>query len=237
MKKTLLIIEDDINIAKLIKIYGEEEGFRMLIAEDGKKGVELAKTVNPALIILDRMLPEMEGLEVLKEIRKDKNIPILIASAKADEFEKTLGLELGADDYIAKPFSPKELMARVKAILRRSQNQASRNESEKDLEIGDLTLKPTQLSATQVSAKKAPTDIQFTSIEFKLISYLALHEGQVMSREKLMDHIHKNDEKWVYDRSIDAHIKKIRKKLGDPAKKPRYIESVFGVGYRFKTQK
>jgi len=224
---TVLIIEDDPKIADLLKLYCEQESYRVIHSENGKEGLELAIKVNPDVILLDRMLPEMEGLEILREIRLNHQTPVLILSAKSDEIERVLGLELGADDYISKPFSPKEVMARIKAILRRSKSAPS---ADKALDLGELKIFPDKMRVTLEG--KALT---LSALEFKLLYILASDPGRVFSRDQLMEQLY-NSKAMVYDRTIDAHVKNLRKKLKDDPKKARYIESVFGVGYKFKEQ-
>jgi len=228
MQKTILIIEDDPKITDLIRLYCEEEGFRVISSGNGSEGLQLALNGNPALIILDRMLPEIEGLEILKAIRQEKNTPVLLVTAKADEIERVLGLELGADDYIAKPFSPKEMMARVKAILRRSNGSSAKNTI---IEHKKLKIDPEKMRV-ELKGKER----KLSTTEFKLLYLLANHPGRVYSREELIDHLHKSYNEIVLDRTIDAHVKNIRKKLDDSPKKPEYIESVFGVGYKLKEE-
>lgn len=222
--KTILIIEDDTKIADLIELYLLKEEYRVLKSENGKEGLELAVQIKPALIILDRMLPEMEGLEVLRKLRAKFEIPVLILSAKSDEIERILGLEMGADDYLSKPFSPKELTARVKAILRR---QSCPEGEQSAIELNGLTLDPEKMT-TQFNGK----NIDLSVLEFKLLHTLMKHPGRVFSREQLMSELY-NSQALVFDRTIDAHVKNLRKKLKDDPKKPKYIESVFGAGYKF----
>jgi DNA-binding response OmpR family regulator len=225
MQKTILIIEDDRNIAELITLYLEKEGFRVLHSADGAEGLDWALQIKPDLLILDRMLPKLEGLEILKEIRKNKNWPVLILSAQSDEIEKILGLELGADDYMSKPFSPKELLARVKAILRRSEAPKPVAET---LRIHDLELDPAKMEV-----KQDGRPLTLSALEFKLLTVLVRQAGRVFTRDQLLNELHEADHDWAFDRSIDAHIKNLRKKLGDSPKKPKYIASVFGTGYKF----
>ncbi len=222
--KTILIIEDDAKIAELMQLYLNKEDFRTVHSATGSEGLELALKIHPDLVILDRMLPEMEGLEVLRQLRTKYSTPVLIVSAKSDEIEKVVGLEVGADDYLSKPFSPKELVARVKAILRRS--QPSERAGQETLHFQDLVLDPEKMSVTQ-----ATKSISLSALEFKLLCTLARHPGRVYSREQLMQEVYESAS-LVFDRTVDAHIKNIRKKLKDNPKKPRYIASVFGVGYK-----
>lgn len=225
MNKTILIIEDDAHIADLIKIYCEQEGYRAIISDNGKEGAQMAQRIQPEAIILDRMLPEMEGLEILKQIRQKHQTPILLVTAKADEVEKIIGLELGADDYIAKPFSPKELMARLKAVLRRSQNKTPQQK----IHIRHLDL---ELDGEKRMLTKNKKSIELSPLEFKLLTTLMQFPGRVFSRNELLEKVYESEHTTVFDRTIDAHVKNLRKKLEDDRKKPRYIESIFGVGYK-----
>ena len=223
MHKTILIIEDDLKIADLIQLYLQKEEYRTVQAHDGREGVELALRIKPDLIVLDRMLPEMEGLEVLKKVRAQLDTPVLILSAKADEMEKTIGLEVGADDYLSKPFSPKELVARVKAILRRTR---AANPAADVLLYKDLTLDPEKLSVLQDKRS-----VPLSPLEFKLLHTLTKNPGRVFSRQQLMEEIY-DSTTIIFDRTVDAHVKNLRKKLSDSPKQPRYLGSVFGVGYK-----
>lgn len=225
---TILIIEDDPKIADLLRLYCEQESYRVIHSDCGKTGLELAQQSDPDVILLDRMLPEMEGLEILRELRLTHQTPVLILSAKSDEIERVVGLELGADDYISKPFSPKEVMARIKAILRRSQNSPAPNT--KNVEIGMLSINPEKMSVT-LEGKS----LRLSVLEFKLLHLLASHPERVYSREQLMNELY-DSKGLVYDRTIDAHVKNLRKKLKDSPKNARFIESVHGVGYKFKAQ-
>lgn len=224
---SILIIEDDPKIAALLTLYCEQEGYRVLHSDNGRRGLELALQALPDLILLDRMLPEMEGLDVLRELRLHHQTPVLILSAKSDEIERVVGLELGADDYISKPFSPKEVMARIKAVLRRSHGL---QETLAALHVGLLEIQPERMSA-----RLEGQELSLSALEFRLLHLLASHPGRVFTRDQLMESLY-DSKAQVYDRTIDAHIKNLRKKMGDSPKTPRYIESVFGVGYKFKDQ-
>lgn len=223
----ILVIEDDDKIASLIQLYLEKEHYRVSVAQNGAEGIHQFRQTNPDLVVLDLMLPEVDGWSVLKTIRQHDNTPLILLTAKSDEFDKVMGLESGADDYLSKPFSPRELLARIKAILRRS---SPHNEFEKqaNLTIRDLAIDPRKMEVYQ--NKQA---LRFSALEFKLLYFLALHPGYVFSRLQLMDEIYADQDVLVEERTIDVHIKNIRKKLGDSSKNPRYIESVFSVGYRF----
>lgn len=230
MNPLILIIEDDTKIADLVRLYLERDGYRVLVSHDGKEGLELALKAKPQLLILDRMLPSMEGLEILKQLRAHSSLAVIVLSAKSDEIEKVVGLELGADDYVSKPFSPKELMARVKTVLRRMKPNGSAEAStgETMIRSGDLLLDHNKM-LVELDEKEE----QLSSMEFKLLFFLASHAGRVYTRDQLLSEVYASSQNLVYDRTIDAHVKNIRKKLKEDSKKPRFIASVFGVGYKF----
>ncbi len=229
MNPLILIVEDDVKIADLVRLYLEKEGYRVLCSSDGQEGLELALKVKPQLLILDRMLPSLEGLELLKQLRAQASLPVILLSAKSDEFEKVLGLELGADDYISKPFSPNELVARVKTVLRRSKPLSTNEESETQvLEVEGLRIDPQRMQVT-LEGQELP----LSSLEFRLLRLLAAHPGRVYTRDQLITELYASSQNLVYDRTIDAHVKNLRKKLKENSKKPRFIASVFGVGYKF----
>lgn len=224
-KQTVLVIEDEKNIVELVKYNLEQSGFRVLAALKGDAGIEMARKEHPDLVILDLMLPEIDGLEVckfLKQNEKTGHIPVIMLTAKTQEADKIVGLELGADDYITKPFSPRELVARVRAVLRRSQEKPKR-----DLyQAGQL-----ELDAEKYVVSLKGKQIDLTSKEFDLLRYLLEAKGRVLSREALLEHV------WGYDRAIDIetrtvdmHIGQLRKKLKSEAHR---IVTIKNVGYRF----
>ncbi len=225
-KERILIIEDEANIAQTIRYNLEKEGFHVLTASDGAKGLKLAQLELPSLILLDLMLPEVDGLEVcklLKNENKTKTIPIIILTAKSQESDKVVGLELGADDYLTKPFSMRELIARVKAVLRRAQPAESEEEV---LVCGELQV---DLARRKILAKGK--EIELTAKEFDLLRILVGARGRVLDREKLMEQV------WGIDRSIeietrtvDVHVGQLRKKMGPAAKR---LVTLKGVGYRW----
>lgn len=229
-QSTLLIIEDDKNIATLVKLYAEKAGFRAITAFDGQVGLDYAQQMDLDCIILDLMLPSVSGVDILKQLRKSKETPVIILTAKEEEVEMLLGLELGADDYVTKPFKPNVLMARVKAVLRRSQSIVSK-EKPKILQVGIL-----KIDSIQHRAWIADKELGFSPVEMRLIFLLASHPGRVFSRDQLMEEVYERKGKFVFDRTVDVHIGNIRKKLGEDPKQPRFIQSVFGVGYKFKEQ-
>ena len=225
MNSLILVIEDDEKIADLVRLYLEKEGYRVLMATDGQEGLELALKTRPELLILDRMLPSLEGLEILKQLRAQVSLPVIVLSAKSDEFEKVLGLELGADDYVSKPFSPKELVARVKTVLRRS--KAVLTTEERVVELQGLQIDPSKMRVELEGQV-----LSLSSLEFRLLYFLASHAGRVYTREQLLLELY-GSQALVFDRTVDAHVKNLRKKLRENSKKPRFIASVFGVGYKF----
>ena len=227
-KKKILIVDDDENIANLISLYLTKECFETHIEHDGESSVEAFKTFKPDLILLDIMLPGMDGYDVCRTIRKESNVPIIMLSAKTEVFDKVLGLELGADDYMIKPFDSKELVARVKSVLRRYQPGTTTDEKDDDkiLEFKDLTI---NLSNYEVIYKGE--HVEMTPREIELLYFLASSPNQVFNREQLLEQI------WGYDfagdtRTVDVHIKRIREKL--PETDEWAISTVWSVGYKFE---
>jgi two-component system alkaline phosphatase synthesis response regulator PhoP len=232
MSQKLLVVEDEISISTLLQFNLEQAGFQVVTAMDGKDGLEKAEREVPDLIILDLMLPEMDGLEVCKELRLKKlNIPILMLTAKDDEFDKVLGLELGADDYMTKPFSPREVVARVKAILRRTTAASAVPEKKDEVEhlrIGEVDIYPENYEA--YFKEKA---LELTPKEFELLVYLSRHKSRVLSREQLLSAV------WNYDfvgdtRIVDVHISHLREKIETNTRKPVYIKTIRGLGYKLE---
>lgn len=226
--RTVLVVDDEPSIVTLLKFNLEQAGYDVLTAEDGRKGLDTALKEKPDLIVLDLMLPGMDGMDVCKALRQEKlNTPILMLTAKDDEFDKILGLELGADDYLTKPFSPREVVARVKAILRRSQFEDV-EQSEQVIKIGDLEI---HLERYDVYFKGE--QLVLTPKEFELLLYLANHRGKVLSRDQLLNGV------WdfQYDgdtRIVDVHISHLREKIESDTKKPVYIRTIRGFGYKLE---
>ena len=223
-KGKILLVEDDRDIVEMVEYNLRQEGYETLSALNGEDGIHLAKTERPDLIILDIMLPVIDGFEVCRTLKKDDvtaHIPIIILSAKSQETDKIVGLELGADDYITKPFSPRELIARTKAVLRRGQQQPVARR----IKRGGIVIDGEKHKVT-VAGK----EISLTHTEFKLLEAMARRPGVVLSRNQILDAVG-GDEAMVYDRTVDAHIKSLRRKLG---RAKNYIETVRGVGYRLK---
>jgi len=228
-KKKILIVEDDRNISKLIAYNLGSENYETDCLYDGGHVVEFVRTSKPDLIILDLMLPEVDGLEICQILKNDqatKNIPILMLTAKGEEMDMVVGLQMGADDYMAKPFSPRVLLARIKAILRRmSDLQQSSTITENVRILGDLNI---DLLKYKISYKGE--EIKLTSIEFNIVEFLSRSPGRVWSRKQILDNVWEEG-KFIIDRAVDVHVRGVRKKLG---KADEYIETVRGVGYRFK---
>ena len=221
----VLIVEDDRNTAALIKTYLEKEGFQTAVVHDGEEALNMIKTSNPGFVILDIMLPQIDGWEVCRRLRSFSDVPVLMLTAREEEIDRVLGLSLGADDYVVKPFSPRELLERVKAILRRARPVQS--PKVKLLGKGGLVLDPEKLKVTLHGRI-----ISLTSHEYKLLYALMRSPGRVFSRSELLDHFYQHGE-VVVDRVIDVHIGKLRQKIEmDPAR-PQYIQTVRGFGYRF----
>ncbi|MCZ0754874.1 response regulator transcription factor [Anoxybacillus sp. J5B_2022] len=233
MSKKVLVVDDEPSIVTLLQYNLEQAGFEVITASDGEEGMQKAIREQPDLMILDLMLPKMDGIEVCKQLRQQKMmLPILMLTAKDDEFDKVLGLELGADDYMTKPFSPREVVARMKAILRRIQPQAIQTEEETDkMVIGDLTIFPDRYEAYFNSAA-----LELTPKEFELLLYLAKHKGRVLTRDQLLSAV------WNYDfsgdtRIVDVHISHLREKIEQNTKKPLYIKTIRGLGYKLEEPK
>ncbi|HLA51140.1 MAG TPA: response regulator [Thermodesulfobacteriota bacterium] len=223
MTAKILIVDDEQDILTLLKYNLEKARFQVVSAEDGPEAIELVKKGKPDLIILDIMLPSMEGTEVCKALKKDEatsHIPVIMLTAKGEEIDRIVGLELGADDYITKPFSPRELILRVKAVLKRGQ----REERLKTITAGPIHI---DMDRNSVTANNKPLNL--TAIEFKLLTELAMSNHRVLSRDNLLDRVWGRD-CYVADRTIDTHIRRLREKLGKAAS---YIETVRGFGYRF----
>ncbi|MFT3895513.1 MAG: response regulator transcription factor [Anaerolineales bacterium] len=223
--KNILVVDDEPKITQLVRDYLERAGFGVIIAHDGKKALSLAKTEKPDAVILDLGLPQLDGLDFTREFRKTSNAPIIMLTARSDESDKLIGLELGADDYMTKPFSPKELVARVRVVFRRIENASVGSEL---IRIADLTL---DVPRMRVTAEKREIE-ELTPTEFELLATLARQPGRVFTRAQLLDAIH-GVAFESYERAIDAHIKNIRRKIEVRAGEPQYILTVYGVGYKF----
>jgi DNA-binding response OmpR family regulator len=225
-RRPILIVEDDRNIASLVEQYLQKDGFETLSAGDGDYGLALARRENPALVILDINLPGMDGWEVCRALRRDSDVPILMLTARAEEMDRVVGLSIGADDYVVKPFSPRELVERVKAILRRTTVRADPSAAV-ILESGPIRLDPERHAVTMNGA-----DVSLTPSEFKLLQTMMQAPGKVFSRDELLDRLYDNGG-VVVDRVIDVHMGKLRQKLEPDPSTPQFLLTVHGVGYRF----
>ena len=227
-KTKILLVDDDANIRQLVDLYLEKEGFEVDMAADGNEAVKKFKAAPPNLMLLDLMLPGMDGMQVCREVRKVSNIPIIMLTAKDETFDKVLGLELGADDYIVKPFDPKELIARVKAVLRRFQTADA---PEKELVFPGLTINISQYTVTYMGR-----ELEMPPKELELLYFLASHKGMVFTREQLLEQV------WGYDyvgesfRTVDVHVKRLREKLSGGEELGWSIKTVWGVGYKFEVK-
>ena len=230
MKTKILLVDDDPNIRQLVNLYLEKEGFEVEMSDRGDAALARFKASPPDLMLLDVMLPGMDGWQVLREARKASNVPIIMLTAKDETFDKVLGLELGADDYIAKPFDMKELVARIKAVIRRYQSPAEPAESNKALTFPGLTVNISQYTVTYMGK-----ELEMPPKELELLNFLASHPNQVFTREQLLEQV------WGYDyfgdsRTVDVHVKRLREKLTEGEKLGWQIKTVWGVGYKFEVK-
>jgi len=225
--KKILVVDDEPKIIQLTQDYLENAGFSVISAGDGERALAIIQVEKPDLVVLDLGLPGVDGLDVCRSLRKRSNLPIIMLTARDEETDKLIGLELGADDYITKPFSPKELVARVRSVLRRSELV---QEGREVIRVGDVTL---DLPHMQVTVGEV--EIELTATEFQLLQALASQPGRIFTRSQLLSAVH-GVAIESYERAIDAHIKNIRRKLEPVPREPRYIQTVYGVGYRFSDE-
>jgi two-component system alkaline phosphatase synthesis response regulator PhoP len=223
--KTILVVDDEPKIVGLARDYLEHAGFAVVSASDGSEALARARTDAPDLIVLDLGLPKLDGLDVARALRRHSNVPIVILSGRSDESDKLVGLELGADDYVTKPFSPKELVARVRAVLRRIERPAPASDL---IRASDVTL-----DVPRMRVRAGERDVELTATEFQLLAALAREPGRVFTRSQLLDAVH-GVAFESYERAIDAHVKNIRRKLEPDPREPHYLQTVHGVGYRFR---
>ena len=229
MAETVLIIEDEPELVEVLQSYLLKAGYEVATALRGDDGLKKWENIRPEMVILDLNLPGMDGLDVAREIRRKEDTPIIMLTARVEETDRLIGLELGADDYISKPFSPREVVARVRAVLRRTKSGKQQAEKDEDLlSIGSL-----EINLSEYTVKRSGEDIELTPTEFRILVLMASHPGRVYNRLQLLE-----DTQGMafegYERTIDAHIKNLRSKLEPNPKKPEFIETVFGVGYRFR---
>ena len=228
--KTILVVDDEPRIAELARDYLEHAGFDVRIAPTGEVALQSVRRDRPDLVVLDLGLPGIDGLDVTRTIRRDSNLPVIMLTARDDELDKLLGLELGADDYLTKPFSPRELVARVRAVLRRADASAAPGGDEV-IRTGDVTLDVPRMRA-EVDGRA----VELTPTEFTLLSALARQPGRIFTRSQLLDAVH-GVAFESYERAIDTHIKNIRRKLEPDPRRPTHVLTVYGVGYRFADER
>jgi DNA-binding response OmpR family regulator len=238
---TILLIEDDLSLAETTTAYLENYGFSVIHEEDGQLGFQRAKDARPDLILLDLMLPTLDGWEVCRRLREEaalRHIPILMLTARTDEMDRVVGLEMGADDYLTKPYSLRELVARVRANLRRATMEQPVVEEVSEVEGGEeetVVLEGLRIDRRTRQVQWQEQEVDLTATEFELLWIFASYPGQVFTREQLLDRVRGRDFE-VFDRSIDVHVSKLRKKLEPDPKKPRWLKTVWGVGYQFLLQ-
>jgi len=221
---TVLVVEDEIEIARVVRDYLRNAGFEVIVVGDGGSAVASVRSAKPDLLVLDLGLPGRDGLDVAREIRRWSDTPIVMLTARGDETDRIVGLEIGADDYVVKPFSPKELVARVRAVLRRSRTAARGDEV---VRAGDV-----EIDTAKMLVSVGGTQVDLTPTEFQLLATLAREPGRVFTRSQLLDAVH-GVAIESYERAIDAHVKNIRRKIEPEPGSPRYVVTVHGVGYRF----
>lgn len=221
--RTILVVDDELKITRLVRDYLEQAGFVVVTASDGPGAVAAARQTHPDLIVLDLGLPNMDGLDVIRSLRTFSSVPVVVVTARTEEADRIVGLEMGADDYLTKPFSPKELVARVRAVLRRTEAAVGPGQV---LTVGDLIIDGPRHQVT-----RAGTEVELTGSEFELLSTMARQPGRVFTRGQLLEAIH-GVSVASYERAIDAHIKNLRRKLEPDPRNPRYLLTVHGVGYK-----
>lgn len=222
--RTVLVVDDEPEIVRILRDYLERAGFAVLTAGDGETAVSTARRQKPDLVVLDLTLPSLDGLDVARALRRDGEVPIIMLTARTEESDRVAGLELGADDYVAKPFSPRELVARIRAVLRRVDASRSLTDT---IRVGDAI----ELDVPKMEASVDGRRIELTATEFQLLLHMARQPGRVFTRAQLLDAVH-GVAVESYERAIDAHVKNIRRKIESDPHAPRHLQTVFGVGYR-----
>ena len=222
--KTILVDEDEPAIARLVRDYLEQAGFKVTVAGDGETALRAARVAPPDLVVLDLGLPGRDGLDVTRELRRASDVPIIVVTARGEETDRVVGLELGADDYVVKPFSPKELVARVRAVFRRS--------DARDTPVESIRVAALEIDVARMRVTVEGRPVELTATEFQLLAALAREPGRVFTRNQLLDAVH-GVAFESYERAIDAHVKNLRRKIEPTPGAPRYIQTVYGVGYRF----
>ena len=224
MTQKILVVDDEAEIVRLVRAYLESAGFDVVTASEGRQALAVFRHERPNLVVLDLNLPGIDGLDVCRALRRDSDVPIIMLTARIEETDRLIGLELGADDYIVKPFSPREVVARVRTVLRRAEGTPVRPEV--------ISSAGVMLDLTQRAASLNGQPLDLTTMEFDLLALLVEHPGQVFTRLQLLEGTQDTAYEG-YERTIDVHIKNLRKKLGDDSQEPRFIETIRGVGYRF----
>lgn len=224
MAQTILVVDDEAKLRQMIRVYLEQENYRVVEAGNGRDALYVAREAKPDLVILDLMMPEMNGYEFMRSFSKESETPVIMLTARVEDQDKILGLELGADDYVTKPFNVRELTARVRAVLRRGQRAANEPDLLRSADI--------ELDRKRVTVKVGERDVELTRSEFELLAVLMGSPGRVFSRLDLLDRM-SGDAYEGYERTIDVHIRNLRSKIESDSKHPQYIETVYGMGYRF----
>ncbi len=222
---TILVVDDEPRIVQVVRDYLQHGGFAVLVAADGPSALRTARTGRPDLIVLDLGLPGQDGLDVARALRRDGDVPIIMLTARSDETDKLVGLELGADDYITKPFSPKELVARIRTVLRRAEGM---KEPAEVIRVGN----DVELDVPRMEARFGARRVDLTKTEFQILATMARQPGRVFTRSQLLESV-RGIAFESYERAIDAHVKNLRRKIEPDPRSPRYLQTVFGVGYRF----
>ncbi len=226
--KKILVVDDEHKIVELVKLYLEKAGYKALTEDNGESAVATFRREKPHLVVLDLNLPKIDGLDVCRILRRESDVPIIMLTARDEETDRLIGLELGADDYVTKPFSPRELVARVRAVLRRTAQEPA---YDGEILVGDLLIDP-----VRYEVRRADAVIELTPTEFKIIHTLARNPGRVFTRLQLLERV-QGDAFEGYERTIDAHIKNLRQKIEQEPQKPQYILTVFGIGYKFQDRR
>lgn len=225
VKRTVLVVDDNAKIVEVLSAYLATEGFEVRTAGDGPSAVESVAERRPDIALLDIMLPGIDGIELTKRFQRDYDLPIILVTAKTEEIDRLIGLEIGADDYVSKPFSPREVVARVKAVLRRVDGSHAEGVAGV-FDLGELVVDNERRSVTVDGAL-----VELTRTEFEILTTMAAHPGRVYTRLQLLEAV-SGDAFEGYERTIDAHVKNLRKKIGDDPREPRFVRTVFGVGYK-----
>lgn len=228
MSKKILVVDDEIKFVKVLRAYLEQAGFAVVTAYDGKQALATFHHEKPNLVLLDLNLPEIDGLDVARTLRKESNVPILMVTARVEETDRLIGLELGADDYITKPFSPREVVARVRAVLRRVEGEPA--------SVGILRAGKLEMDLTKHLVTLAGEPVELTRTEFDLLKVMMQEPGRAFTRMQLLDRV-QGEAFEGYERTVDAHIKNLRQKIGDDPKHPRHIVTVLGIGYKFAEER